>query len=386
MSWYSIPRPRGPRWWTWVLVALCSAAIGGLVALWAHPMLYPYLPSLPPPAAQLPPAPSEEPAQQPGLSPQQPPVVLDTFWAVRVAAKVGPAVVGIINRSVVYDWWNRARVVEGGGSGVIFRADGYIVTNYHVVEGAEELVVILSDGRRLQGEVVGSDPPTDLAVVRVEADNLPTASFGDSDALRVGEPVVAIGNPVDMEFQRSVTAGVVSGLNRVITYGERVFRLIQTDAAINPGNSGGPLCNWKGEVVGINTVKMLEAEGMGFAIPSNTVQSVVADLLEHGRVIRPWLGVGIMEPATAARYLGVNIERGLLVVEVVEGSPAHRAGIREGDVILAMDDHRLNTFADLKLLLDERSVGQVVVLEILRRGSTLRVEVRLEEMPRSRGG
>ena len=173
---------------------------------------------------------------------------------VRAARAVGPAVVGITNKAVARDWFNNQFEIEQGvGSGVIFRADGYIVTNNHVIAGAKEIIVSLADGRSVSGELIGTDEITDLAVVKIDADNLTAAEFGDSDDIMVGEPAIAIGNPLGLEFQGSVTAGVISALNRTLNLNDRQFKLIQTDAAINPGNSGGALVNADGLVIGINS-------------------------------------------------------------------------------------------------------------------------------------
>ena len=194
---------------------------------------------------------------------------------VRAAQAVGPAVVGIVNKAYSRDYYNSKVLVEQGtGSGVIFDANGYIATNNHVVENAQELVVSLADGRVLTGRVLGADPVTDLAVIKVDATGLPAAAFGDSDSLLVGEPAIAIGNPLGLEFKGSVTAGVISALNRSLEIGERKLKLIQTDAAINPGNSGGALVNADGAVIGINSAKISVqgVEGIGFAIHVNTAR------------------------------------------------------------------------------------------------------------------
>ncbi len=297
------------------------------------------------------------------------------------AEAVGPAVVGIVSKSIRYDAFRRAYTAESGGSGVIFHTDGYIVTNNHVVEGASELTVTLADGRVLAGKIVGTDPFTDLAVVKVDATGLPVAAFGDSDALRVGEVAVAIGNPVDVEFACSVTAGVISGVNRQVEQGERTFTLLQTDAAINPGNSGGPLCNGNGEVVGINTIKFAstEIEGMGFAIPINIVRPVVNELVANGRVVRPWLGVHIVDMETAARH-GVRLDSGVLVVEVVNGGPADRAGIRSRDVITSVGGQAVNSPAELTAAVQTHRTGERVEVRVLRAGTELAFRVTLAEM------
>ena len=194
--------------------------------------------------------------------------------AVRAAKVVGPAVVGITNKAVARDWFNNPVETEGVGSGVIFKNDGgdsYIVTNNHVISGAKELIVSLPDGKSLKGKLVGADEVTDLAVVKVSSGKLPTAKFGDSDKIVVGEPAIAIGNPMGLEFQGSVTSGVISALNRTLDISDKRVKLLQTDAAINPGNSGGALVNADGEVIGINSAKVAAngVEGMGFAIPIN---------------------------------------------------------------------------------------------------------------------
>ena len=212
---------------------------------------------------------------------------------VAAAKKVGPAVVGITNKAYVRDIFNRVQLTERGtGSGVIYDKSGLIATNNHVVEGASEIIVSLTDGRSVKGNVLGADAATDLAVVKIDENNLPVADFGDSSTLQVGEPAIAIGNPLGLEFRGSVTAGVISALNRSIQLGERKFDLIQTDAAINPGNSGGALVNAEGEVVGINSAKIAVSgvEGIGFAIPINSAKPILDELAKKGRVVRPYIG------------------------------------------------------------------------------------------------
>jgi serine protease Do len=324
--------------------------------------------------------PNGAPRLQPGQTPSSgtPAAAGSATYA---AEKVGPAVVGIVNKAVAYDMFLRPYTQQKSGSGVIFHQEGYIVTNNHVVEGARELLVTLSDGRVLTGQVVGTDPFTDLAVIQVKASGLPVAEFGDSNALRVGELAVAIGNPVSTEFARTVTAGVISGLNRRVQQGERFFVLIQTDAAINPGNSGGPLVNGGGQVIGINTIKFAaeEIEGMGFAIPVNDVRPIVNELLLHGRIVRPWLGVSIANKEDAARY-GVEIERGVLVVEIVRGGPAADAGLRAGDTIISVDGHGISSAAELMAVVQAHKVGDRVAVVVVRRGTQLSYAVVLGEM------
>ena len=303
---------------------------------------------------------------------------------VRAARAVGPAVVGITNKAVARDWFNNQFEIEQGvGSGVIFRADGYIVTNNHVIAGAKEIIVSLADGRSVSGELIGTDEVTDLAVVKIDADNLTAAEFGDSDDIMVGEPAIAIGNPLGLEFQGSVTAGVISALNRTLNLNDRQFKLIQTDAAINPGNSGGALVNADGLVIGINSAKLAAngVEGMGFAIPINTVRDIVAELMEKGRVIRPWLGVGVFDKETAARQgYRLNADAGVYVEHVDKDGSAGAAGIRRGDIILEIAGKPVNTVGELRSAVAEQKVGTVIQVKLQRDGDIITVDVTLQAM------
>ncbi len=304
--------------------------------------------------------------------------------AVRAAKVVGPSVVGITNKAVVRDWFNNPVETEGAGSGVIFRADGYIVTNNHVISGAKEIIVSLADGRSLKGKLIGADEVTDLAVVKVEASDLPVASFGDSDEIVVGEPAIAIGNPLGLEFQGSVTSGVISALNRTLDISDKRVKLLQTDAAINPGNSGGALVNADGQVIGINSAKVAAngVEGMGFSIPSNTVQAIIKELMEKGYVARPYLGVTIFDPNTAARYgYQLNIDKGVYIFRLTLGGPADKAGLQRGDIILKIDDKEVNSVSELRQQVGEHKVGDSVKITFDRNGSTHTADIVLEEMP-----
>ena len=302
------------------------------------------------------------------------------------AKKVGPAVVGITNKAFVRDFFNRVRLTERGtGSGVIYDKSGLIATNNHVVEGAEEIIVSLTDGRSVKGKVLGADAATDLAVVKIDTDDLPVAEFGDSSTLQVGEPAIAIGNPLGLEFRGSVTTGVISALNRSIQLGERKFNLIQTDAAINPGNSGGALVNADGQVVGINSAKIAVSgvEGIGFAIPINEARPILDELTGKGRVVRPYIGASLVDKDIAARYgFDVDLHGGLFVMKLVTGGPVYEAGMRPGDIIKTFDGQKVETVAELREKLAAKRVGETVDIGILRGGVDRTLKVVLQEVPR----
>jgi serine protease Do len=302
---------------------------------------------------------------------------------VRAAQAVGPAVVGITNKAYA-NGKRKVLVEQGVGSGVIFDSNGYIATNNHVVEGAQEITVSLSDGRVLTGRVLGADPVTDLAVVKVDATGLPAAMLGDSDSLLVGEPAIAIGNPLGLEFQGSVTTGVISALNRAIEIGERKFKLIQTDAAINPGNSGGALVNADGVVIGINSAKIAVngVEGIGFAIPTNIAKPILQSLIDKGHVVRAYLGVGALDSKSAAAYgYDLKLDEGVYIAQLVKNGPAAKAGLNIGDIILRVAGIETNSVADLRAAIDAQAVGSNVEVTFTRNGQQQKVNVLLEEIP-----
>jgi serine protease Do len=289
-----------------------------------------------------------------------------------VAKKVSPSIVGISSLRRNGDMFNQ-RNSEATGSGVIWDKEGHIVTNYHVVEGADRLVVSLVDGNQEEATVVATDPRTDLAVIKIKVERKVTpAKFGNSDKLVVGQEVVAIGNPLGLRFARSVTAGVVSGLNRIITSEEGfVFYLIQTDAAINPGNSGGALVDLNGQVIGINTIKIAVPgfEGMGFSIPSKQVGIVVNDLLKNGRVLRPIMGIKILGEISPdeASYYNFPVSNGVVVIPV-PGSPADQVGIKENDIVTKMNGDPVGTGQELQEKIFASKIGEEVELQIVRIG------------------
>lgn len=267
---------------------------------------------------------------------------------------------------------------KGVGSGFIIDPNGLIVTNEHVVSGAQSLTVTLTNGRRFTGRLVGQDPVGDIALVKISASGLPTLKLGDSDRMRVGEWVVAIGSPLGL--QKTVTSGIISALQREISLNERV-NYIQTDAPINPGNSGGPLLNLAGEVIGVNNAVAAQAQGIGFAIPSTLVRNIVKQLQTQGRVERPWMGVALQEltPALAAE-LGKS-SAGVLVAGVTPNGPAAQAGIQDGDVITRVDTQPVMTPGQLVRYLSSKNVGNVIRITYLRNGKTRTANVVLKEMP-----
>jgi len=276
---------------------------------------------------------------------------------------------------------------RGGGSGFLFTPDGFILTNSHVVHDAGDIDVTLSGGRRYQGALIGDDPQTDLAVVRILAPELRAAPLGDSSKLRTGQLVVAIGNPYG--FQWTVTAGVVSALGRSLRSqsGRLIDDVIQTDAALNPGNSGGPLVNSRGEVIGVNTAVILPAQGLCFAIPSSTAQFVAAALIRDGAIRRGWIGVGgqnVTLHRRVALHHGLDGDGGVLVLGVEPSGPADRAGLREGDVILQFGPGRVKGIDDLHRQLTQDAVGKRATLGILRRDERLDLEITPGEAPPAR--
>ena len=293
--------------------------------------------------------------------------LLDAYSAAVVDAVelVGPAVV-------------RVERERGGGSGVIFTPDGFLLTNSHVIHGARHLSVTLSDGHELRADVVGDDPHTDLAVLRVDGAALPCASLGDSRRLRVGQIAIAIGTPYG--FHHSATAGIVSGVGRSLRArsGRLIDDVIQTDAALNPGNSGGALVTSRGEVVGINTATIVPAQGLCFAVASNTARFVATRLMSDGRIRRSVIGVGGQNtpvPREHARANGLAVTSGVLVLSIEAASPASRAGLAEGDVILSLGDHGVAGVDDLHRYLTEERIGTSLPLAVLRRGRRIRLTI-----------
>lgn len=295
-----------------------------------------------------------------------------------VAENVGPTVVGITNK---VDGFLGKPQDASSGSGIIFDQSGYIITNYHVIEGANKISVKLSSGKVFtdkEVKIIGVDARSDLAVIKVSAENLPIARFGDSSKMRVGDIAIAIGNPLGEEFAGSVTSGIISALNRTIDYNGTKYRVMQTDAAINPGNSGGALCNEFGEVIGINSLKMganYNAEGMGFAISINEAKNIIKALMEFGKVARPKLGV-----AGGAVSSDNNKIQGFYVTEVEAASGAFEAGVKPTDIILEIDGQTVSQAENILDISDKHKIGDIVKCKIWRNGKTIEVNIKLVEV------
>ncbi len=273
---------------------------------------------------------------------------------------------------------------SGSGSAFFLSPDGYALTNSHVVHEAADLHLQLADGRRLRADLVGEDPHTDLAVVRVSSEPLPHLALADSDRVRPGQIAIALGSP--MGFQQTVTAGIVSGLGRTLTTqsGRTIDNIIQTDAALNPGNSGGPLLNTRAEVIGVNTAIIRPAQGICFAIASNLARWVAGWLIKDGRIRRSYLGVG-GQPApllrTLARHFHLDQRTGVLVSQITPGSPASVAGLQEGDIIVALDTHPVRNVSDLHQLLTADYIDRPVSVTVVRHTERIVFELRPTEMP-----
>jgi Do/DeqQ family serine protease len=336
------------------------------------------------------------------------PTTEDTNFVVEVVKKVEPAVVQINTSKIVR---NRApegsedpffrrffgdappsrsaeRTVRGVGSGFVISSNGQILTNSHVVNKADTVTVSFSDGRTVEGKVLGEDPASDIAVVQVPGNNLPTVQLGSSERVQPGQWAIAIGNPLGL--QETVTVGVVSATSRSgsdIGVSDKRIDFIQTDAAINPGNSGGPLLNARGEVIGINTAIIQGAQGLGFAIPIDTAQRIAQQLITKGKVDHPYLGIQManltpeIKQKLNNRGLRVDADRGVLIVRVIPGSPASKAGIKAGDVIQSINNQPVNKANELQQLVEKGGVGSQLQIQLQRNGQNLNLAVRSEPLP-----
>ena len=320
---------------------------------------------------------------------------------IHVFEKVHPAVVNIVATTLGLNFWMQVVPREGQGSGFIIDSKGYILTNNHVVEKAQKIIVTLSGGKKFSATLVGRDPDSDLAVIRISAvSNDKVAPLGNSDQVRVGQKAIAIGNPFGLSH--TLTTGIVSAINRSIMTGEntQIDDLIQTDAAINPGNSGGPLLNSNGEVIGINTAIFSLSggyQGIGFAIPINRAKQIATQLITSGKVARPWLGIqGVSINEELSEGLGLGTDKGVLIIGIVRGSPADQAGLRGGrrriivggmelliggDIITGIDGYPVTGHNELVRLISEMPVGQTITLQIYRDRRAMDMQVTLAERP-----
>ncbi|HWR23332.1 MAG TPA: trypsin-like peptidase domain-containing protein [Feifaniaceae bacterium] len=318
------------------------------------------------------------------------------YTKAQIVELAAPSIVGIDVEGTRTDWYGRSEVTTGSGSGVIISADGYIITNNHVIDGANGIKVYLSDDTEYSATLIGSDQKTDLAVIKIEAAGLTPVSMGDSDTLVVGEDVVAIGNPLG-ELRGTATSGMVSALSRTITIDSQEMTLLQTDAAINPGNSGGGLFNARGQLIGIINAKVASSatEGLGFAIPVNDAKAVIEDLIDLGYVSgRAYLGVYTQNVAVQPERTngqggdlfgifefgsGQNVETRVQVAEIVKGSAAENAGIQAGDLILAVDGKEISTGSELATAISEYKAGDTATIEVQRSGGGLTLTVTFGE-------
>lgn len=376
----NIRQSRQPSLVLIVILMVVSAFLGGIFAYAVAPAIFGGA--------------SGSPSQNIGSnSPGNNPIPIPaggTSSVVAIAKNVGPAVVGITNFQGS-NFFSGEREAGSGSGFIIDGEKGLIVTNNHVIAGAQKVTVTIEGKEQFTATVVGKDSRTDLAVLKIDAKKaLPEVKLGDSNKLQVGESVVAIGNPLGKQFAGSVTVGYVSALNREISVAgtaggaETTLNLIQTDAAINPGNSGGPLVNMRGEVVGINSVKIaLEGvEGMGFSIPISDAQPIIEEIINKGYVSRPFIGIYNFQEITAEMSEWYDIPTGIYVGGVVSGSPASRAGLRPGDIIVEISGTRISTFADLDNVLSKHKVGDTVTIAGVRDGKRNTFTLTLGEMPK----
>jgi len=311
--------------------------------------------------------------------------MFDEEKTIKAIEKVSPSVVSIsIARTMRYDLFTTMEV-KGVGSGIIMNPEGYVLTNNHVIEGAKKVDVFLSDGKKFEGQVIGTDPSTDIGVIKLEGHNFYSGEFGNSDELRPGQMVIAIGNSLGLTGGPTATVGVISAVKRNIQSPEGILEnMIQTDAAINPGNSGGPLVDSNGRIIAINNAIIPYAQGIGFAIPINTAIDVANELLVYGRVIRPWIGIiGLdMSPALAS-YYNLASDHGALIVRINEDSPADHAGLKPGDIIVEIEKKQVRGVEDVRNAIWKRKVGEKVRLKIIRKDEQFAEDLQLDEMPAS---
>jgi serine protease Do len=302
---------------------------------------------------------------------------------IKAVEKISPCVVSVTTkRRLRYNLFNSFEMT-GVGSGIIMNPDGYVLTNNHVVEGTNAVDVYLCDGKKYNGDVIGTDPSTDIAVIKINGKNFYSGEFGNSDELKPGQTAIAIGNSLGLTGGPTVTVGVVSAVRRNIPSQRGVLEnMIQTDAAINPGNSGGPLIDSEGKIIAINNAIIPYAQGIGFAIPINIAKDVANELITYGHVTRPWLGIlGMDMNPTLASYYNLATEEGALIVRINEESPAFHAGLKPGDIIVKIGDTTVKGMEDVRRYIWRRKAGETIKIQILRKHKQLTGTLQLTEMP-----
>ncbi len=363
---------------SYFIVALIAAIIGGMISVYIAP-IYIYDKILPMP----------EMFKQPSNNYND--IQIKTSEEMTnvsaVSQKAIKSVVGITTIETQVDLFWGKREQQGLGSGVIVDSNGYILTNSHVIGNgkADKITVQFEDGTKKDGKVLWYEPALDLAILKVEATNLPVADLGNSDDLIIGELAVAIGNPLGLQFQRTVTSGIISGLERTIRVDANTVMedLIQTDASINPGNSGGPLLNSEGEVIGINTAKIQSAEGLGFSIPINIAKPIINQVIKEGKFKSVYIGIVGVEVEKYEKALGVDLkeDKGVIIIEVTEASPAFKANLKSGDIIKSLDDNEVKDMNSLRKLLYNYKEGDKSKMTIIRNGVEKNIEIVFEEAP-----
>jgi serine protease Do len=309
--------------------------------------------------------------------------MFDEEKTTKAVEKVNPSVVNIVTKRIMgHDRFNSYEF-QGAGSGIIMNPEGYILTNNHVVEQSKKVDVYLCNGEKFEGHVIGTDPSTDIAVIKINGDNFYSGEFGNSDTLRPGQMAIAIGNSLGLSGGPSVTIGVISAIRRNIPSERGVLEnMIQTDAAINPGNSGGPLVDSNGNIIGINNAIIPYAHGIGFAIPINIAKDVANELITFGRITRPWLGIlGVDISPTLASYYRLAADEGALIVQINEASPADNAGLEPGDIILEIEGKHIKGMEDVRHSIWKRKVGESITLKILRKHRQIHGTLRLSQTP-----
>jgi len=364
------------RFYSYLIIALVAAVIGGIAGSSVFSSLVQHR------SIQYRETPEENPVKIVYPEEKEPGVVR------AIAEKNISSVVSITTVEIERDEIFSTTETRGVGSGVILRTNGYILTNDHVVgKNPREIIVLFENGNQLPAEILWQDTSLDLALIKVETSGLPYVELGDSDTVRVGDIAVAIGSPLGLRFQRTVTSGIISALNRTILVpgdGDEAIMedLIQTDASINPGNSGGPLLNSRGQVIGVNTIKASEAEAIGFAVPINIAKPVINQIVEKGTFRPMYLGIDGFDKEIAGYYNSdVDIQKGIYVMKVHPNSPAQQAGVREGDIILEMDGQEVNTLIKMRSILYSIDEERTINIKLKRDGKTLIRKVKLRLRP-----